>query len=674
MKKFIHSSIVTFISLLLIISPVLRVQSARGAEPPEATSPWTQEKVKPKEVEDKEKKNDQPLAWCTKTKKNGDNETSASYADGTEVRHIPGKSWVIIIPGPKGKTKITYDEANKTRIIEEPGKPPVVQDPAKDPAAKQWKDNVEKEAQENKKKSFCGENCNSSPAPKTTTAHQGSLFDADHGNWLVSVTGQGVAQFSSDGRISNSATPLILAATVERPSGTTAQTQERPGTVTINVKIVTYGDPPPGTVIHFDPGPQTTPEDFAKNPHPGWWDGWIDPDPPWTFPGPTGQPGRPDQPGQPVRPGQPGQPGQPGKPGPGPTGIPIPTPGGGIPGGGINVGWGWAHGWAPVGFPQTCVNDDEPGTTPQTTTGDGDFKGFFGAERRTPQTMVRDCSELLAKINYLLGLLKAAHDSNAKHAKAAADAFWGDPSSPYYGGYKHWFTQAKVTEAVVDSQNAVGKALIDTALFAMGGWGGFGGKFGEAADVLLGSGVRGAKTVGEVYYKIAQKVVGKIADEALGGKAGTMGTAAWKTADKMNWEGKSVDPEKLLQGSMSGLESILRGSIIDGIGNWMKEGAMSGDLERAKTAYADFVTNANLANVDTAVGEEIKKELEELMAEAKLQNCPTPQIPQYDYYTFDIQPFGTGAFKGQQAPTMRLQRTGGSGPQWDMFERNSSPL
>jgi len=190
MKKFIHSSIATFISFLLIISPALRIQFADAAEPAAPSSPWTQEKVKPKEVEDKEKKNDQPLAWCTKAKKNGDQETSATYADGTEVRHIPGKSWVIIIPGPKGKTKITYDEANKTRIIEEPGKPPAVQDPAKDPAAKQWKDSMEKQAQENKKGSFCGENCNSSPPAKTTTAHQGSLFSADHGNWLVSVTGR----------------------------------------------------------------------------------------------------------------------------------------------------------------------------------------------------------------------------------------------------------------------------------------------------------------------------------------------------------------------------------------------------------------------------------------------------------------------------------------------------
>ena len=671
-KKFIHSSIVTALSFLLIISPALRIQFAYGAEPPAASSPWTQEKVKPKEVDDKEKKNDQPLAWCTKAKKNGDQETSATYADGTEVRHIPGKSWVVLIPGPKGKTKITYDEANKTRIIEEPGKPPVVQDPAKDPAAKQWKEGKEQEARENKKSSFCAENCNPSGASKATAANPGSSYYADDGNWLVSVAGRRTAQgFFLEPQIANSASPLILAATVERSSGALPQTQERPGTVTINVKIVTYGDPPPGTTIHFDPGPQTTPEDFAKNPHPGWWDGWVDPDPPWIFPGPTGQPVRPGQPGQPVRPDQPTQPGQPGQPG---TGIPIPTPGGGIPGGGINVGWGWAHGWAPSGFPQTCVNDDESTTTPQTTTRDGDFKGFFGAERRTPQTTVRDCSELEAKINYLLGLLKAAHDSNVKHAKAAADAFWGDPNSPYYGGYMHWFSQAKVTEAVVDSQNAVGKALIDTALFAMGGWGGFGGKFGQAADALLGSGVRGAKTVGEVYYKIAQKIVGKIADEALGGKAGTMGTAAWKTADKMNWEGKSVEPEKLLQGSMSGLESILRGSIIDGIGNWMKEGAMSADLERAKTAYADFVTNANLANVDAAVGDQIKKDLEELMEEAKLQNCPTPQIPKYDYYTFDLQPFGMGAFKGQQAPVMRLQRAEGSGPQWDMFGRNSSPL
>src|SRR5215470_15859304 len=255
MKKLIHSSIAFFIALLLIIPPALRVPFTYGAEPPAPSSPWTQEKVKPKEVEDKEKKNDQPLAWCTKTKKNGDNETSATYADGTEVRHVPGKSWVIIIPGAKGKTKITYDEANKTRIIEEPGKLPVVQDPAKDPAAKQWKDSIEKQAQENKKSS-CGEECNSLHTPRKTAANPGSIFQADRGNWLVSVAGRSGAQFFSEAQISNPASPLLLAATVERPSGTSPQTQERPGTVTINVKIVTYGDPPPGTVLHFDPGPQ----------------------------------------------------------------------------------------------------------------------------------------------------------------------------------------------------------------------------------------------------------------------------------------------------------------------------------------------------------------------------------------------------------------------------------
>src|ERR1044071_8768581 len=115
MKTIANASIAILLSLLLVTPLGLPVRFSYGAQAPTTTSPWTQEKVTPKEVQDREKASDLPVAWCTKQKKNGDNETSATYADGTEVKHIPGKSWVIIIPGPKGKTKITYDEVNRTK-------------------------------------------------------------------------------------------------------------------------------------------------------------------------------------------------------------------------------------------------------------------------------------------------------------------------------------------------------------------------------------------------------------------------------------------------------------------------------------------------------------------------------------------------------------------------------
>jgi hypothetical protein len=366
MKKFLHSTIATLISLLLIGPPSLLVRFAHGAEPP-ATSPWTQEKVQPKEVQDKEKAGDLPVAWCTKQKKNGDKETSATYADGTEIKHIPGKTWVITIPGPNGKTKITYDETNKTKIIQEPGKQPVVQDPTKDAAAKQWKDDLDKEP---KKSSFCAD-CDSSAIVRLAgiaLSDWRSLFSS------TPASANPEPSRSPSVRLSKPAgtSPIYLAATTDLTTSAPAGANPGPNGL-INTKLVTYGGPLPGVTVHFEPDPDPNtpkPEEFVKNDKPQ--NSWNDGD----KPGPTIIPG--PQPGGFIPVFFPG-PGT-GPDGPGPGGIPgpggspwIPGPGGGpFPGGWINIGGGWSHVRVPITFFGGCSNDadDGPAEAPRSAQAD----------------------------------------------------------------------------------------------------------------------------------------------------------------------------------------------------------------------------------------------------------------------------------------------------------------
>lgn len=86
----------------------------------------------------------------------------------------------------------------------------------------------------------------------------------------------------------------------------------------------------------------------------------------------------------------------------------------------------------------------------------------------------------------------------------ALRAFFGDPADTLAGGYAHWFTQSKVTKAEVDANNATGKVVIDTALFAMGGWSGL-GSFG-AEDSLTGTGsaVRGNREADRSSYGVLE--------------------------------------------------------------------------------------------------------------------------------------------------------------------------
>ena len=284
MIKFSRAILAATLSLVLAISPLFSVNLLSAAEPA-ATSPWTQEKIKPKEVQDKEKANNLPVAWCTKTKKNGDNETSATYADGTEVKHIPGKSWVIIIPGPKGKTKITYDETNRTKIIEEPGKQPVTQDPAKDPSAKQWKEDLEKEA---KQSSFCLICEAKRLASAASSDWRSLLFSSGLRANAVGQNSSSSGATLSPARDTSTRLPIILAATTDTTGVSTPAPTTSGPTNSINTKLVTFGGPVPGVTVHFEPDPDPntpSPDDFAKNDKPQ--NSWNKDD----IPGPTFIPG-----------------------------------------------------------------------------------------------------------------------------------------------------------------------------------------------------------------------------------------------------------------------------------------------------------------------------------------------------------------------------------------------
>ena len=227
---------VLFFIVNLLSQPIF-IHPAQGAEQTAPFKPpWTEERVKPPETE-----NQEPLAWCdnTRERKRPDgtvesyNDFRVTYANGTEVRYEYGKMrkrWIVIVRGPQGRTRTTYDltdEKKPTRTVEEPGKPPVTTE---------WKEAVE--------------------ALKKKGAF---LFDP-FGSRLVS------ASYPVSPRRAEAVPEperILLAATAPREQSIPApKTPERP---TINIKPVTYGgplDPPP--VIHLDSGPATTPEEFAR--------------------------------------------------------------------------------------------------------------------------------------------------------------------------------------------------------------------------------------------------------------------------------------------------------------------------------------------------------------------------------------------------------------------------
>jgi hypothetical protein len=296
---------VLFLAALLIFHPLLtRVPARAGEQSPPFNAPWTQEKVTPPEVEDKDKKNEKPVAWCTKGKwkkgarvvdAGGDpvSETDVTYGDGTKVHYEYSKNgpvkWVVTLPGGK---KITYDPTTQKKTTEEPGKPPKVDDwkEAKDAAAK--------------------------PSGKPGSW----LYPSD--SRLTRVAFQTYDPIARASREIQAAPPppsIFLAATSDQPRPPDSQSQGK--VVIINLKIVTYGDPPSETVAFFDPGPQMTPEEFLDTPvTTANWDPKRDADGPRT-----------------TRPG--------------PTGIPITEI---IPGSGIYIGWGWTSGYVGQSMVEEC--------------------------------------------------------------------------------------------------------------------------------------------------------------------------------------------------------------------------------------------------------------------------------------------------------------------------------
>lgn len=278
---------------------------------------------------------------------------------------------------------------------------------------------------------------------------------------------------------------------------------------------------------------------------------------------------------------------------------------------------------------------------PQTTDGGGG-----------PQTVDRGdpCKDLTEKAQQLLKALQSAHDENRAAMQRGLGAFFGPKSSQYNEGYAHYLSMAKITEAVVDANNATGKALIDVALFAAGGWGGIAGE-GSAAAGIFGRGIQGAKSAADAWGKIGIKVASKVADSYIGDKAGTMGAAAKKFYDGATGD----DPSKAFQGPAGAIESIVRGQIIDALGNWMKDGATSGDLSRAQAAYADFVAAAAVANTTEGAAHGLKDQLDDINKQLRERSCPEVAIPDYVFYTFDLTQFGNGMFRGEKGPTMHAK-------------------
>jgi hypothetical protein len=307
---------------------------------------------------------------------------------------------------------------------------------------------------------------------------------------------------------------------------------------------------------------------------------------------------------------------------------------------------------------------------PQGGGGGGKPGGPQTTDGGTPQTVERGdpCKELTDKAQELLKALQSAHDENRAAMQRALNAFFGPKSSRYNEGYAHYFSMAKMTEAVVDANNATGKALIDVALFAAGGWGGIAGK-GSTAAGIFGEGLAGAKSVGDAWGKVGVKVAGKVLDSVIGDKAGTMGAGAYKFVEKATGS-EGYDATKAFQGPAGAIESIVRGAVIDALGNWMKDGAMSGDLSRAAAAYADFTAAAASCNTTEGAARGIKDQLDEINKQLRERNCPEVTIPDYVFYTFDLTQFGNGMFRGETGPQMHAKNlVSGGDRKTDLFAK-----
>jgi hypothetical protein len=285
--------------LLMIQSPWADDQSGDGGPPP---LPWAGEKFKPPEVTDREKSTD-PYPWviCSKQRQDGTIEYQAIYADGFEVKYVPGVSFIVRTPTDYGPKRVLYDLAKR-------GAPTVLEAPTP-------------------------------PAHKTTpgrTPIVGDLPLSPGKTPIVPAKPTPKTPTKTPGRTT----------TVEPPP--TPGTGDTPPTTTITFIIkagATVGGPGDDSIVQFENPPPITPEDFVaeyqtKTAVVGFsWDGGDKEGPIYqSFDGqpPDGQP--PDKTYS--------------------FGITSITTLFGL-NMFVNVGWGWTHATIPAEMVFACINEDD---------------------------------------------------------------------------------------------------------------------------------------------------------------------------------------------------------------------------------------------------------------------------------------------------------------------------
>jgi hypothetical protein len=335
-------SFLTFIVLHLCVTPTLPAQAAE--ETPQFNPPWSQTKERiPQEVKDKEK--EAPLAWCENKEKK---EFEVTYRDpntGTQVRIKRREDWSEPRPIQEGRFEIVsgirFPKSVWEITIDEPGKP-------------RRKITYDLDFYRGDTRT---EQVDREP-PTTRPVRESDLFDPQKvkkgallrdlsPNQMARVTFRTSDPDSPWRReiVSGYHLPTLLAATLERAETQTPQTQERPP---LNVKLVHYGKPTETPTFHLDPDPKITPEEFVQKSPPTTWL-------PEDRDGPTAV-------------------------APGPTKTPITL----LPGGGINIGSGWASARIPFSLLVNCSGENEEDDAPAQPT-----PAQRPAERRIAETRER---------------------------------------------------------------------------------------------------------------------------------------------------------------------------------------------------------------------------------------------------------------------------------------------
>jgi len=308
---FLPKKISQALILFLIMGLTAVASLALAAEEnPAFAPPWgkTRERI-PQEVKDKE--NEQPLAWCENEEKQ---EFEVTYVDNNGTRTRIKRKVVMTDPPPGGTvrmSKIVWEITTDT-----PGQPRKKSTYDLEPGKETRTEKIGKDQ------------------PTTRPIREGDLFDpaAQPPAKKSFLPDSPVRLARVNFRTSNPTLPLsredsvrqelfiLLAATQERALTSAPSTQERPS---LNVKLVTYGQPLENPVVHLGEDPKTTPEEFVQKPTGTPWNPGDEEGPKTVIPGTTG--------------------------------IPITS----IPSGGINIGSGWASAQVPASTLVSCSGDDE---------------------------------------------------------------------------------------------------------------------------------------------------------------------------------------------------------------------------------------------------------------------------------------------------------------------------